>query len=78
MAIEVNAQEGTITVSDTGVTFRTLLGHAGKAHSTTKRRTWKVVYKNVVIGSVRVKTTPFLQENDDGNADGREAKKGGG
>lgn len=74
MGVVVNAENYTLTIPDIGVTLRTLLAVAGKAQVTTKRRTWKIVYKDVVIGSVRVKTNmpeQTLKGNDDDNANAR-------
>jgi len=55
----------TLTVPDIGVTLRTLLACAAKGYKTNRKRTWKVMYKNVVIGSVRIKTTFIKDELGD-------------
>lgn len=52
--IEVDAKEGLLYVDHLGYTLRVLLSAARSAN--TNRRTWKVVYKHVVIGTVRLST----------------------
>ena len=52
--IEVNAEEGLLYVDHLGYTLRVLLSAANDAK--TDRRTWKVVYKHVVIGTIRIST----------------------
>jgi hypothetical protein len=60
MTVETDLEEGKLIVPDIGVTLRTLLAVAAKGYDATKRRSWKVVYKSTVIGSVRVKTNRTL------------------
>ena len=56
MTVVLQADETQLVIPDMGVTVRTLLSVAARGHAITGKRTWKVSYKNVVIGSVRVKT----------------------
>lgn len=56
MSVHLNVDEGVLTIPDLGVTLRTLLAVASNGYSLSGRRTWKIDYKSVVIGSVRVKT----------------------
>ena len=53
--IAVNAEEGILYVDHLGYTLRVLLSAAGSAG--TDRRTWKVMYKHVVISIIRISTT---------------------
>lgn len=55
MAVTPNAETGTVDVPDLGVTLRTILGAAAKCDP--KRRVWKVTYKEVEIGSIRIKSS---------------------
>ena len=52
--IEVDAANGLLFVDHLGYTLRVLLSAANDAK--TDRRTWKVVYKHVVIGTIRIST----------------------
>lgn len=52
--IEVDSEEGLLFVDHLGYTLRVLLSAANDAK--TDRRTWKVVYKHVVIGTIRIST----------------------
>lgn len=52
--IEVDAANGLLFVDHLGYTLRVLLSAANDAK--TDRRTWKVVYKYVVIGTIRLST----------------------
>ena len=52
--IVVNAEEGILYVDHLGYTLRVLLSAASSAG--TDRRTWKVMYKHVVIGTIRLST----------------------
>ena len=48
--------EATLDVPDMGVTLRSLLACAAKGYEENNKRTWKIRYKSVIIGSVRVKS----------------------
>lgn len=52
---------GVLDVPDIGVTLRTLLGAAAEASKLNRRRTWKVRYKQVIIGSIRIKLPESCQ-----------------
>ena len=55
--ITTDAPEGVIFAPHLGITLRVLLSVAADAAKTFPRRTWKVSYKNTVIGTVRIKDT---------------------
>lgn len=38
-----------------GMTLRVLLAVAAEGYKTNPRRTWKIVYRGTVIGSIRIK-----------------------
>ena len=59
--VVINTAEGTLEVPDLGVTLRTLLGCAVTGYTSNPKRTWRVVYKCVVIGTVRIKTDGSLR-----------------
>jgi hypothetical protein len=73
--ISVDSEQYSLTIPDIGVTLRTLLAVAGNAQKATKRRTWKIVYKSVVIGSIRVKTDLIGVNN--GKSTSRSSQAGG-
>jgi hypothetical protein len=50
----VDKEQGILYVDHLGYTFRTLLAAAAQADPV--RRNWRVFYKAVVIGNVRIKT----------------------
>ena len=50
----ITCTDGIITVEDLGVTLRTLLAVAAD-HAVQGKRVYKVSYKRVVIGSVRIR-----------------------
>lgn len=58
--IEVDAVNGLLFVDHLGYTLRVLLSAANDAK--TDRRTWKVVYKRVVIGTIRISTIKKEQQ----------------
>jgi hypothetical protein len=45
----------TLEIPDMGVTLRTMLGCAAVGYRSNPKRTWKIKYKGVIVGSVRVK-----------------------
>lgn len=53
--VTFDAEAGTIDVPDIGITLRTLLSVAAQGYKVNPRRTWKVRYKEVIIGSIRIK-----------------------
>lgn len=74
--VTVDSEKYTLSVPDIGVTLRTLLAVASKAQTTTKRRTWNIVYKDVVIGSVRIKTILKGEENGKSSSRGSQNRRG--
>lgn len=63
--IEIDAENGTLKVPDIGVTLRTLMSAAAQGYKTRPKRVWKITYtdKNIVIGSVRIKSDFIKKEN---------------
>lgn len=61
--VVVNNDEATLDVPDLGVTIRTLLACAAKGYKNNPKRVWKLRYKAVIIGSVRLKTDFIKKEN---------------
>lgn len=55
-------ENATIDIEDIGVTLRTLLAHAATGYENNPKRVWKVRYKTVIIGSVRLKTNLIKKE----------------
>jgi len=55
--VTVNTLEGALYVPHIGISLRTLLAVASDNYKFTRRRTWKVIYANTVIGNVRIKDT---------------------
>jgi hypothetical protein len=56
MAVSYNTQKKEIYIEDIGVTMRTMLAVAAKGQAECGVRRWHVVYKEVRIGMVSVKT----------------------
>jgi len=54
--ITIDTDNGVLNITDIGVTLRTLLGYAATGYKTRPKRTWRIMYKDVVIGNVRLKT----------------------
>lgn len=55
--ITIDAVNAVLHIEDIGVTLRSLLAYAATGYKTRPKRSWKVVYKNVVIANIRLKTT---------------------
>lgn len=55
-------ENATIDIEDIGVTLRTLLAHAATGYVNNPKRVWKIRYKQVIIGSVRLKTDLIKKE----------------
>lgn len=53
-------ENGVLYVSHIGFTLRVLL--AAAANAGTNRRTWKISYKGVIIGSIRIKDNGFQDQ----------------
>lgn len=53
--ITVDTENAILEVPDLGVTLRTMLGSAVTGYKSNPKRTWKLKYKGVIVGSVRVK-----------------------
>lgn len=68
MAVNRDDNKGELSITDMGVTIRTLLGFAAKGYDLTSRRTWKVVYNGVQIGSVQVRNKDTKGKVNDPNA----------
>lgn len=68
MAVTRNEAKNEIYLTDLGVTIRTLLGVAAKGYEVSKRRTWKLVYKEAYIGEVKVATNRNENATSDSNA----------
>lgn len=64
MPVTRNNDKNEIHMTDLGVTMRTLLAVGAKGYEETQRRTWKIVYKNVIIGEVRVATNHVKGKKD--------------
>lgn len=60
--VTTDIENAVLDVPDLGVTLRTLLACAAKGAKTNHKRSWKIRYKMVIIGSVRIKTTLVKQE----------------
>lgn len=56
MSIIIDTDNAILRIEDIGVTLRSLLAYAAKGYQIKPKRTWRIVYKTVVIGSVRLKT----------------------
>lgn len=63
--VAIDAENGTLTVPDIGVTLRTLLACAATGAKTRPKRVWKILYGTVVIGSVRIKNDFIRKEHLD-------------
>ena len=59
--INIDSEQGILDIPDLGVTLRTMLGCAVTGYKSNPKRTWKLKYKGVVIGSVRIKTDGSLR-----------------
>lgn len=57
MPVTRNNELNEVHLTDLGVTLRTLLAVAAGGYEVSKRRTWTLIYKDAVIGKVRVATT---------------------
>lgn len=62
MAVQVDIKNTTLIVPDLGITLRTLLACAASGYEETKKRQWKLLYKDAVIGSVRIKDAHLKQK----------------
>lgn len=72
MAVTFNAAKKELYIQDIGVTLRTLLAVAASGHRDSGVRRWHIVYKDVRIGAVSVKTDSKEISNA-GHADSLEA-----
>lgn len=70
MAVTRNDERSEIHLTDLGVTLRTLLGVAAKGHEVSKRRTWKLMYKDALIGEVKVRTQTLKGSKDGPDTNG--------
>lgn len=62
--VKIDADNGTLAVPDIGVTLRTLMACAAEGYKTRPKRVWKVLYKDTVIGSVRIKNKDFIKKEN--------------
>lgn len=53
--VTIDAETCSLVVPHIGLTLRVLLAVAAEGYKQNPRRTWKIVYKDTVIGSVRIK-----------------------
>ena len=53
--ITTNVEACTLEIPDLGVTLRTMLACAVKGYKQNPKRTWKLKYMGVIVGSVKVK-----------------------
>lgn len=53
--VTIAADSCCLIVPHIGLTLRVLLAVAAEGYKLNPRRTWKIVYKDTVIGSVRIK-----------------------
>lgn len=60
--ITIEREAATLAIEDLGVTLRTLLACAATGYKDNRKRKWNIVYKTVVIGSVRLKTDMVKSE----------------
>ncbi len=60
--VSIDPENGTLNVPDIGVTLRTLMAAAASGYKTRPKRVWKVIYKGIVVGSVRIKSDFIKQE----------------
>lgn len=59
----IDAENAALILPHIGITYRVLLAVAADAYKQNPRRTWKLVYGTVVIGSVRIKDKLLKAEN---------------
>lgn len=59
--ITIDTEQGILDIPDLGVTLRTMLASAVRGYASNPKRTWKLRYKNVLIGSIRIKTDGSLK-----------------
>ena len=53
--VTIDAENAALHIPHIGITYRVLLAAAADGYKQNPRRTWKIVYGTVVIGSVRIK-----------------------
>jgi hypothetical protein len=64
MAVTYNTEKKEIYIDDIGVTMRTMLAVAAKGQAECGVRRWHVVYKEVRIGIVSVKTETSKEKSN--------------
>lgn len=64
--VTVDHEQSCLHVPHIGITLRVLLAVAAEAYKTTPKRTWRVMYKNTPIGSVRIKSSILTLLGDKG------------
>jgi hypothetical protein len=64
MAVTYNTEKKELYIDDIGVTMRTMLAVAAKGQAECGVRRWHIVYKEVRIGMVSVKTETLKGESN--------------
>jgi hypothetical protein len=67
MSVTYSTEKLEIYIPDIGVTMRTMLAVAAKGYAECRVRRWHIVYKDVRIGMVSIKTDSPKEKSSDSN-----------